>query len=424
MDIRKLKTEASELAAIAKEGDATQEQLTRMNEISTIVENYNNQAEAAARSISMVDTHFVDTNYDSDVEETRSYSLGESFVRSVPTGNRNRSPKIEGAFSARAITTSTIVTNPTLVPVAAPAPRSPLASLVNIERVNTTSVDYVVENIVNNSDVVAEGNLKPETTITFTPNSVVLDVIAHYVDVSRQALEDETRLQGIIDNALRNGLVRKTENKLATTIINDANIIEVEGSTLLNAIRFGMAQVEVSDYTPNTVMINPFDLAELDIGVAGSFREVSKNATLWGMNVVTSSEIPVGTAYVGDIFSAVTWFDRGVAAVYTTDADADKFRRNIITILAETRAKAAIVRPAALAKAVFVSTVLVPNVVGMSQEEATTTMEVEGLVVSIGYSTSGSSETWGTVIFTDPAAETEVASGSTVTVVVSVETLP
>lgn len=351
MDIRTLKAEAAELASVAKNGDATAEQLERMNEITDALENHKVQAEAAARAISFADAEAVETTQ----TEAPASTLGAAFVRSVPADARTRSPKVEGDFDARAITTSTIVTNPTLVPVPEPAPRAPLAGLVNIERVNTTSVDYVVETVtdgtVSGGNTVAEGTLKPESTITFTPNSVVLDTIAHYVDVTRQALEDESRLQGIIDNALRNGLVRKAENLIASELgfqVFEGNISTVNGSTLLDAIRFGMAQVEDNDFTPNTVMVNPFDLASLDVEAAGSFREITRNGTFWGLNVVTSSQIQQGQAFVGDVASAVTWFDRGTAAVYTTDADADKFRRNIVTILAETRAKAAVVRPAAI----------------------------------------------------------------------------
>jgi hypothetical protein len=349
MDIRTLKAEAAELASVAKNGDATAEQLERMNEITDALENHKVQAEAAARAISFADAEAVETTQ----TEAPASTLGASFVRSVPADARTRSPKVEGDFEARAITTSTIVTNPTLVPVPEPAPRAPLAGLVNIERVNTSSVDYVVETVTEGTDVVLEGNLKPETTIAFTPNSAVLDTIAHYVDVTRQALEDESRLQGIIDNALRNGLVRKAENLIATEITTNLSISEQPGNTLLDAIRFGMAQVENNDFTPNTVVVNPFDLASLDVEAAGSFREITRNGTFWGMNVVTSSEIPAGEAYVGDVASAVTWFDRGTAAVYTTDADADKFRRNIVTVLAETRAKAAVVRPAAIVKCIL-----------------------------------------------------------------------
>lgn len=348
MDIRTLKAEAAELASVAKNGDATAEQLERMNEITDALENHKVQAEAAARAISFADAEAVETTQ----TEAPASTLGAAFVRSVPADARTRSPKVEGDFEARAITTSTIVTNPTLVPVPEPAPRAPLAGLVNIERVNTSSVDYVVETVTEGTDTVAEGNLKPETTISFTPNSAVLDTIAHYVDVTRQALEDENRLQGIIDNALRNGLVRKAENLIATEMINSGDITTLGGSTLLDSIRLGMAEVENNDFTPTTVVVNPFDLANLDLEAAGSFREITRNGTFWGMNVVTSSEIQQGEAYVGDIASAVTWFDRGTAAVYTTDADSDKFRRNIVTVLAETRAKAAVVRPLAVVRSV------------------------------------------------------------------------
>jgi len=64
MDIRSLKAEAAELAAIAKNGEATAEQLERMNEIVSVLESRKVQADAAARAISFTEaeTHRVCCN--------------------------------------------------------------------------------------------------------------------------------------------------------------------------------------------------------------------------------------------------------------------------------------------------------------------------------------------------------------------------
>lgn len=344
MDIRSLQVEADALAAIAKNGELTAEQETRFDEILGALETRKSQAEKAARAVSLTDATAVETT---TVDEAPA-SMGAAFIRATAGTSRTRTNPVE---VRAAITTSSIVTNPTLVPVG-PAPvRSPLAGLVNIERVATTSVDTVVESVTYGADVVVEGQLKPETTIAFTPASFVLDTVANFIDVTRQALEDETRLQGIIDGALRNGLVKKSEQLIASAISTNGSITTATGASLKDAIRFAIADVESNGYNATAVLVNPSDLATMDVEVAGIFRSLDQNSTLWGLTVVTSSDIESGTAYVGDFSSAVTWFDRGTAAVYSTDADADKFRRNIITILAETRAKAVVVRPAAIVKA-------------------------------------------------------------------------
>jgi HK97 family phage major capsid protein len=348
-DIKALQAEARSLAKIAETGDATEEQLARITEISEVLSNRKSQAEAAAKLLSMTDIEEVVNKSDENVKK----DLGSAFIRSTEAGSRSRTRKVEGEFDVRAITTSTIVTNPTLVPVASPAPRTPLANLVTIERVNTTSVDVVVEVVTDNSASVLEGNLKPETTIDFVPTTLVLETLAHHVDVSRQATEDDARIEGIINTTLLNGLARLAEKKIAAAIASNVNIATTDAASLLDAIRFAAAAVETRDFTPTTVLLNPFDLALLDTEAAGQFRSIERNGSFFGLNVVTSSEITPGEAFVGDFANAVKWYDRGTAGVYTTDADQDKFLRNIITVLAETRAVASVERPAAIEKAII-----------------------------------------------------------------------
>ena len=63
--------------------------------------------------------------------------------------------------------------------------------------------------------------------------------------------------------------------------------------------------------------------------------------------------IASGTAYVGDFKEALTWFDRNKSGVFISDSHADNFVRNILVILAETRAAFAATNPAAAAKITF-----------------------------------------------------------------------
>ena len=66
--------------------------------------------------------------------------------------------------------------------------------------------------------VVAEGAAKPEATFTMTPKTAALDTIAHWVQITRQALEDATYIRSLIEGKLRRGLLAKAEADMAAAI--------------------------------------------------------------------------------------------------------------------------------------------------------------------------------------------------------------
>jgi hypothetical protein len=77
----------------------------------------------------------------------------------------------------------------------------------------------------------------------------------------------------------------------------------------------------------------------------------------WGLTPIPNPAQVLGTAEVGDFKSAVTWFDRAKTAVYLTDSHSDYFVRNLLVILAETRAAFAVTD---LRAAASVTTAVVP----------------------------------------------------------------
>jgi hypothetical protein len=107
----------------------------------------------------------------------------------------------------------------------------------------------------------------------------------------------------------------------------------------LNGIRQGIGVVQANGYQPNAVLLNPADYASLDIAAAGAANTgPTPFGNIWGLRPVPVPSIPVGTSYVGDFNEAVTWFDRNTTGVFMTDSHADYFVRNLLLVLAETRA--------------------------------------------------------------------------------------
>jgi hypothetical protein len=66
----------------------------------------------------------------------------------------------------------------------------------------------------------------------------------------------------------------------------------------------------------------------------------------------------------------------------------------------------------------------VPDVLGLDEATATSTIEAAGLVASTALTVTTEPLSWGTVVFTDPAVGTLVDAGSTVVLIIAVETLP
>lgn len=215
--------------------------------------------------------------------------------------------------------------------------------------VSSNVVDVVKTGIAPEAEVVAEGGLKPEATLVSTVESKSLDTVAHYVNATRQTLEDSSALRGWIDGQLLQGVYRKL-NSLAAAALTGATLPAATGADLLSAIRIGIGKVEDAGFAPTAIVLNSADYAALDVDMVGKTLDGDRmRGSYWGLPVVSSSAVTAGTAYVGDFSAGSAFFDRNVASVYVTDSHDANFVSNIITILGEARAAAEIINANAFA---------------------------------------------------------------------------
>jgi hypothetical protein len=293
--------------------------------------------------------------------ETRSW--GQVFTESEAFkayGGRGSSEPVEmpgGLFETRAaIDTATLggAIRPHLWEPAQPTFRNPLLEVVGRQPVSVGAVEYFYFKPIPpaNAPEVAEGQLKPEAPFTVEEKAEALKTYAHFKAITRQALEDFPRIRSLVDEKLRVGLFRALEASGVTALTGNADIPDVAGANLLEAIRQGIAEVQMAGYTPNAVGVNPNDWATLDISIlAATFNGPVVGRAFWGLTPVPMPTLAEGTAYVGDFGTGMTLFDRNVTNVFVTDSHADFFLRNQLAILAETRALLVVTEPAALAKA-------------------------------------------------------------------------
>jgi HK97 family phage major capsid protein len=219
---------------------------------------------------------------------------------------------------------------------------------------------------------VAEGAAKPQATLTFEEVSTTIRTIAHFLKVSKQAMDDSEFLASYIDLRMRHGV----NNKIESQIINGDNTGQnLNGwlasgnstvtSPLLTRDILGLAnkmkyEVVAADYMPDYFYMNPLNWATVettrkgasDAGfVAASDAVVYVNngltPLLWGLPVILSNNVPSGTIICKSI-DADMFVDRNQTVVEMFEQDDTNVQSNLITVRAEARCAALNFVPAAI----------------------------------------------------------------------------
>lgn len=242
-------------------------------------------------------------------------------------------------------------------------------------RISSNALEYVREEVfTNNADVVAEKALKPESDITFSKQTANVKTIAHWVQASRQVMDDAPMLQSYVNNRLMYGLALKEEgqllngdgtgdnieglNKVATAYDTSLN---ATGDTRADIIAHAIYQVTESEFSASGIVLNPRDWHNIALlkdnegrYIFGGPQAFTSNI-MWGLPVVPTKAQAAGTFTVGGFDMASQVWDRMNATVEVSRDDRDNFVKNMLTILCEERLALAHYRPAAIIKGTFSS---------------------------------------------------------------------
>ena len=240
-------------------------------------------------------------------------------------------------------------------------------------RISSNALEYVREEVfTNNADVVAEKALKPESDITFSKQTANVKTIAHWVQASRQVMDDAPMLQSYVNNRLMYGLALKEEgqllngdgtgdnieglNKVATAYDTSLN---ATGDTRADIIAHAIYQVTESEFSASGIVLNPRDWHNIALlkdnegrYIFGGPQAFTSNI-MWGLPVVPTKAQAAGTFTVGGFDMASQVWDRMNATVEVSRDDRDNFVKNMLTILCEERLALAHYRPAAIIKGTF-----------------------------------------------------------------------
>jgi len=252
-------------------------------------------------------------------------------------------------------------------PVAPPTRRLTIRAMLNPGRTSSNAVSYVRETgFDNQADFqVSEGQPKEESNLTFEMLTAPVCTLAHYVEASKQILDDAPVLAGYIDGRLRYGLSFREEqvllfgtgendtpNGLVTQATAYSAPFTPTSPNMLDTLGTAIAQAEAAEYPVTAIIMNPVDWRKAILLKDGEDRYLSagpfgmNTPRLFGIDVIPTNAMPEDSWLVGSLGYAARLRDReDVTVELSTEAE---FKRNIVVIRCESRFALTVERPESL----------------------------------------------------------------------------
>ncbi len=245
--------------------------------------------------------------------------------------------------------------------------------LLSQGRISSNSLEYVREKLfTNNAAPVKEKAQKPESDLTFEKQTTNVITIAHWIQASRQVMDDAAQLQSYLNTRLLYGLALVEENQLLNGDGSADNLTGVNqvatayditlnatGDTQADLIAHAIYQVTESEFSASGIILNPRDWHTIALMkdkegryIFGGPQAFTSNV-MWGLPVVPTKAQTQGEFTVGAFDLASQVWDRMDATIEVSREDRDNFVKNMLTILCEERLALAHYRPQALIKGSF-----------------------------------------------------------------------
>jgi len=246
--------------------------------------------------------------------------------------------------------------------VALPAPGPTFKALVQRQRDN-------------NAAPVAEGDTKPTSAFGLEEVEVNLEVLAHMSEPTpRYWFEDNDALQVFVQDEMVRGLRDALEAQVLTGDGERPNLqgvlttsgVQVQSFTtdVARSVRSAITKLETAGHEDNHVIVlrpEDWEAAETARAEGSGQLEAVANVTqraqrtLWGVPVVVSNALPVGTGLVIDREAVVVYSDN-VVDVRWSETVADDFQKNLVRARVESRYAAVVSKPLGVVRVATVAT--------------------------------------------------------------------
>jgi HK97 family phage major capsid protein len=240
--------------------------------------------------------------------------------------------------------------------------------LVTVGDTDVDLVEWVKENSFTNAaaetaeaTATATGGTKPESGIDYAVVQSQVKNIAHWIPATKRALADIGQLRTLIDSRLQDGVNLRLDSQMINGdatgenlrgILNTSGILtQARGANPgLEAVLMAITQLRLAFVEPTAVLMHPTDAMNLRLAknAQGAYYfgnpNIGDSFQIWGLPIVQTPAVPVGTSIVGKWDEAMLWVREGVN-ISASDSHNDFFIRNMVAVLAEGRFAFAIPRP-------------------------------------------------------------------------------
>jgi len=222
---------------------------------------------------------------------------------------------------------------------------------------------------------VAEGAAKPLSDPAWTPITVPIRKIAHYCQVSREALADYGNFEQVVADEMTAGLILQENAQIlagdgiatnltgltATSGIQVYTLAAAEARILSILRGVTMLRTGTSFVDADRIVLNPSDW-EIVLKSSATTGELLVSPTptsgtpmsLWGVPVTVTSQLTAGTALVANLAQSSVVFSRESAQLFVDPYGLAT--SNMIRIVAEERLALGVTRPSAVVKVTFSGT--------------------------------------------------------------------
>jgi HK97 family phage major capsid protein len=245
-------------------------------------------------------------------------------------------------------------------------------SAANVEYVRETGTRRDAASQAGGSPLQREAVGKKESPFTTEAISLPVATVAHWTETSRQLADDVPSLTAFLGGALIDGVMYSLEAQ----ILGDGSVpgeidgvrapgnhtvfnAGVTGDNELDTLRRAVAMVQVSNMTPDLILLNPLDFATIELAkstsggyLAGEPRG-AEATQLWGCQVYASAAMDEGEFVVMSAAQATQLWIREDALLRVSDSHSDNFTSNVLTWLAEGRYAFGVVRPSGVVFGIF-----------------------------------------------------------------------
>lgn len=319
-----------------------------------------------------------------DEARAETFGLGERFIKSTeyqearerlltaadqPFGV-SRSAKLADRREVKTLLTSSGVAalyRNDKLDLNVPLPTAPL-NLLDVIAAGTTdsdTIEYQLESTWTNAAAeTAEGSAAPESAISYTTATTLVQDITHFLPSTKRALADAGQAESLINNRLIRGVRNRLQSQIVSgngTAPNLRGMVNVVGiltqalstDSRADAVHKAMTKIRIQgegDYIPSHIGMHPTDWesCRLEKNVQGAYYfggpAANADVSLWGLNPVVSTVFTQGTPVVFDSTVMQLWFNGGLE-VSMSDSHDVYFTAKKVALLASLRAAFAVWAP-------------------------------------------------------------------------------